>query len=962
MSGARFTGRGDLIRWMQRCRTEEERRLAGSILGYELTESAQQSSSYTQIASGLHSVLRKSASSPKQEEVLKCPPERFYALAYFQRYADPEQLDVDWPPILQGVEPLTEQDLKPFAAGDTLQHQPIVPNARLNDFLRHTLSQSAGLTLDIPQLVRRVARLQTIYRLPRKPRILPAGRIYLLLDLNKRLLPFWLNAYSLCESVLRQHGRQGLEIRVIDDDPQGDYWDWFDEDQQIQAWRPISSQSTVLIISDMGQLAGLQHPVRAQWDDFLKQLRYQRIDPIVLAPLSPAQQTPSVQQSIRQILWNKQSNLRPQKIDPDLPAFAGYVRRALGLISIAVHVEPELLRAILGCLPAQQADSGVEAAVWLHPDVQWGYTALTMHPDKRSEYQAWFRHESAAIQRQVLSLIKAQHIGQFQAVWAEEVINAKPLVNFPLEELADVNQAEAFMLRFAKTMAGAQAPGTMQQYARRHLQRLGEEANRYYRERYTSTLYGLAYREQLRAGALVPDKYDASLVQTAISVRTELTTYSVWQVGEDLCLIGSGTLDVQFNGGVRLGEFDAIGDIVTVSEGLTPDDTVRHVTSIRLPGPNYRIEVVAQLTGQTITLDSGLDRLTVAPFVKPNWAVSIMRENEGLFAELIFAGQLYLFRLVALEGPSPNMGLQSLSRASDFYALGEGTCGDLEPKQLNSRLVDKPHWLPLDPNNGVVGRDQYGLYADLSVNDVTQRFRWIEPGSFMMGSPPDEAERYDDETQHQVTLTQGYWLADTAVTQAFWLAVMGDNPSSFKDDPQNPVEQVSWDDAQTFIGKLNELIPSLQAQLPTEAQWEYACRAGTRTPFSFGDNITPEQVNYDGDRPYAGGAKGLDRGKTVPVKSLPANPWGLYEMHGNVWEWCADAWQEDLGSAAAVDPLTQGVMGAYRVVRGGSWIFNGRFVRSAIRFHYAPVDRNYDLGFRLSLGHAELQPAEGGAG
>jgi formylglycine-generating enzyme required for sulfatase activity len=260
-----------------------------------------------------------------------------------------------------------------------------------------------------------------------------------------------------------------------------------------------------------------------------------------------------------------------------------------------------------------------------------------------------------------------------------------------------------------------------------------------------------------------------------------------------------------------------------------------------------------------------------------------------------------------------------------------------------------------------VSLDRYGLYADLGVANASQRFRWLEPGEFLMGSPYDELGRYLDETQHHVTLTQGFWLADTAVTQAFWQAVMGDNPSRFKDNPDNPVEQVSWQDAQAFIHKLNGLFPHLQACLPSEAQWEYACRAGTTTAFSFGSNITTEQVNYNGEIPYANGEKEIYRGKTVPVKSLPPNPWGLYEMHGNVREWCADAWQEPMTAEPVIDPLsTEGDAVALRVVRGGSWSLNGGFVRSAFRLRGRPVNRNYGIGLRLALGPTELRSGGGG--
>ncbi len=248
------------------------------------------------------------------------------------------------------------------------------------------------------------------------------------------------------------------------------------------------------------------------------------------------------------------------------------------------------------------------------------------------------------------------------------------------------------------------------------------------------------------------------------------------------------------------------------------------------------------------------------------------------------------------------------------------------------------------------GEDRYGLWMAFTLGEVRQPFRWCELGTFMMGSPEDEPERLGDwETRHEVTLSKGFWLADTAVTQALWQAVMNENPSRFK-GAERPVEQVSWDDAQQFIEKLNELVPGLEVRLPWEAEWEYACRAGTTSPFSFGENINTDQVNYDGNRPYNQGKKGNYREETVEVKSLPCNAWGLYEMHGNVLEWCRDFWQEDLGADPTTDPRGPET-GDYRVVRGGSWNFNGWFVRSAFRYLNHPSNRDDDQGFRLAQGH-----------
>ncbi len=271
------------------------------------------------------------------------------------------------------------------------------------------------------------------------------------------------------------------------------------------------------------------------------------------------------------------------------------------------------------------------------------------------------------------------------------------------------------------------------------------------------------------------------------------------------------------------------------------------------------------------------------------------------------------------------------------------------------------------------GDDAHGLWAEFSVVTpnqdksseleggvrVVQRLRWIEPGTFLMGSPPREQGRQEREgPQHPVTLNRGYWLADTACTQGLWQAVMGENPSHFKGDAELPVEQVSWNDVQGFLAKLQGMLRGCEVTLPTEAEWEHACRAGTITPFSFGEDITTVQVNYNGQYPYADGQPGEYRARTVPVRALPANGWGLYQMHGNVDEWCLDGYRE-YGSEAVVDPVGPMEEGAPRAVRGGSWDDGAVRARSAYRYRFGPGFRYRLLGFRLCLRSIEPSQSSG---
>jgi sulfatase modifying factor 1 len=260
-----------------------------------------------------------------------------------------------------------------------------------------------------------------------------------------------------------------------------------------------------------------------------------------------------------------------------------------------------------------------------------------------------------------------------------------------------------------------------------------------------------------------------------------------------------------------------------------------------------------------------------------------------------------------------------------------------------SRAVSRSESLQSPLDNGAIGE----VVEVKLPGQVVIPLCYCPAGSFRMGSPASEKNRSENENQVQVRISQGFWMGQTEVTQRQWVAVMGSNPSSFKGNDL-PVERVSWNDTQSFIEKLNMLVElpvGWKYALPSEVQWEYACRAGTSTAFGFGDSLSGREANFDGRYPYGSATKGPYLGQTCVVRSYKPNGWGLYDMHGNVWEWCADWYGEKLVVGSG---LTVGSSGSFRVLRGGSWIFRGHCCRSAFRYWNVPGFRIDGVGFRVA--------------
>ena len=228
---------------------------------------------------------------------------------------------------------------------------------------------------------------------------------------------------------------------------------------------------------------------------------------------------------------------------------------------------------------------------------------------------------------------------------------------------------------------------------------------------------------------------------------------------------------------------------------------------------------------------------------------------------------------------------------------------------------------------------------------------WIPAGKFMMGSPVSEKDRVGNEApQHEVTIGKGFWMSKCEITQAQWEKMPpGKNPSAVK-NPDNPVEMVSYEDCCAFVGELNNRIRGteyhMEFRLPTEAQWEYACRAGTITAFNCGDSLEASQANFDGNFPGGKGAKGEYRDKPLAVGQFAPNAWGLYDMHGNVAEWCLDYGYGVYSREPVRDPEGPNI-GSVRVVRGGAWHSPASFCRSAFRNYNSSTARMPFLGLRV---------------
>ena len=849
--------------------------------------------------------LRTEPPQPRIERPRMLPKSYYYQVTEREQLTPTQQRAETQAPAWLAQTQVLSHDERPDPAQVRIPRRlPLTRWSRLWPFLRAELGHDLpSREIDLTAAMARINRGEVLRRIPRRVRHDWNPRICILIDYHRPAQPFWEDFNTLTRAIARLHGKLGLDVRILVGEMARAPYYRHPLSDTLHRWRTPDPSTALLILGDLGAMAEAA-AVQRGWAEFGSRLNAAGCRPVVLSPLFVDAHEVRLQRSFRIYQWDRQACLqrgtREARITGDASSAAELL---LTLLAPALVVEPNLLRAMRYLLPAAQASALAESKVWANADVYSSAQGFRFASAAAAQkYQQRFSGLDAGRRAQAVALIRRHHAALPASVRYAELAVCQRLVPEHVDS-AEQLAVQTWQQNIARTSLEHAESLALKNWRSRHVKRQAQ-----FTDPATKALWALDQQDKLARGEAVEMPPDIALDEVAYFLRSadaQPLLCELSQRGDTLQLsLGSMTQD-QDAFAYPLAKLTLSDARIHVAwDGNAEAAQIIQVS--QLPRALLRLP---QAAGR-LQLRTADERLSISAISKPSWARTITRDREGLYAR------------VDWEGTNCRLTWQ--------------------PPQSGERLG---RW----EGDQRLGVDDYGLFADVLLSEgIRQRFRWILPGTFLMGSPTQEAERSENELQHEVTLTQGYWLAETTCTQVQWQAVMDENPSYFKDDSRNPVEQVSWGDVQRFIAKLNQRFPNLNACLPSEAQWEYACRAGTTTPFSFGENITPEQVNYNGEYPYASGKKGQNRGRTVPVGSLPANARGLYEMHGNVYEWCED-WYAEYSNEAQENP-TGPKTGTNRVLRGGSWISIGRSVRSANRYRYGPGGRNDNFGFRLALG------------
>jgi formylglycine-generating enzyme len=926
-------GRGDLLRWAVANRESEGFEAGVVALGFEL-DAANKISSHDNTQEHLR----------PQKQLMAQLPEAPKATNKIRN------IDRDMPSalIVESAEklPTTERvSLIPATqAGDEkwvelpnvpiVQSEPLMPWNQLAPKLKKLTATVAKVGVDLPRLSRMVAVGKVVRSVPGKLRHRQVGKTHLWLDCSKHLWPYFPDMQAIVYPFIAQRSKGGVTVTNIDL-PHGQPVNAL-TGEVLKALPEVKPGDQVLVLGDANSLLVKEANIGSgRWPARGFKIRRYGARVQLLHPMPAARLCEGIHDNFETLSWVGKHSLPAMAIEQ----IASPLDYLLMLASPFVRIEPHLLRALRTELVGH-ADPALESEFCQHAHVAMDCDAVWVRSEHRAEYfELLMQQGSRALFIKLARLAHHHHSYQRPIIWAEEIALFAQL-DENLENQA--TKTRGVNAEWFDELANEARLGKLA-VARLVFKKGGGQAS------IKSTVE--ASISERFAARLIGRKGQLDIVDDADRHFQTVRAASI--------LRNDGSLNA-------LQGFDS-ALLSELTEGK--DQQLPVVISLYQKG-NYLVFVRAQESSD----DNHFGRLLRNFFTSSAIHIYINGKHEksltveslemvnGVTAENCFL-KIVSSRHITIHSSLEVVTLRNIAWPSATRSVAA-----------------------LRTSGGIVvsafGVDcQYGTYFDLTVGDnVTQRFIWINPGSFQMGSPEGEHDRYDSEgPQHTVQLTQGFWIANTACSQAFWAAIMlGENPSYFKGNMENPVENVSWNDGQIMIekfgGALADVGVDLLPTLPTEAQWEYACRAGTQGPFHTGETITSELANFDSRKPYRDGEKtGEFRNSTVPVKSFEPNAWGLYQMHGNVWEWCDDAYREYIADIA-VNPGDRHLKGEVvakqdddlpRALRGGSWGGAPRRVRGAARDLSHRDDRYQDLGLRLvlrSAGSHQDQGATGGRG
>jgi hypothetical protein len=823
--------------------------------------------------------------------------------------------------------------------------EALTPWRRLWPFLRAALgAYRDGHALDLRRLVTLAACGQIPRRLPRRRRQHWATRARLVLDLSPHLAPVHRDLQGLIDPLRRLRGPVGLELLLTNRGADGP-WQCLDA-QNRWAWvtRPASlddATTPVLVVSDLGCCAGSAE--RAAWVRLGRKLGRTGNRPVVLLTCPPRFWHPELTGLFHPVDWDRHRRL-PNRIPrvprcnlspPELTKDPGG-NRLLDLLSPLVRLEPELMRALRLQLGGPDQDLGAELAAWNHPDLVPTLTAREwIDRNAITRRQSGWRQYDTRSQRIAAELSRDCHRHLARSIQAEEIGNLARLLG------RNAPRADDYLAQMARTL-GKDGEADLTQRLRKQAKRLGaRQPAAAWADTRRGALWVLANRAQLLetdGNCDIPPGLDLSRFDWLFVDGTPPRVFTVMQLGAALCLAPKydGILPTQELRGASPLTWLSLSAAPVLYRSLAEGQQTPIAWSTCPPDASARIP----FNGRGLRLRGHDAEVTIEPLSRPDWASDMGQDDAGVWCDVSTNQGTRRLRWMP-PGPLLDPDAHQSVRA---IPIPHGAWWDESTwRAWRKGKIVRPTWAKRS------GMDDAGIWAEFEVlkpgtEPVIQRLRWLWPREFLMGSPEQECGRFQDEQQRSVMLSRGCWLADTACTWELWWSALGERLGWYHlSRIDSPVTKTSFEDiVSRFLPALNSLVPGLDARLPSEAEWEYGCRAGTDTPFWFEGRIDPGLVNYKGDSPHSDSTTVFSRNTTVRVKALPANGWGLYQMHGNVWEWCQDRFDKYPHGRFAEDYCSTGEL---RVIRGGSFKSSAEHCRAARRHHWDSKTPRDDLGF-----------------